>query len=249
MGKLLGIKITPAHSAIAIICFVICFAVSLQIRSVISNFGNVMQVKQLEDFARQLVDSNNKAQGFFEQAQEFKQQLEKYEQEKAEQSDANAEIVARLHRMEILAGLADVRGQGVVVKMNDAASRPAGANASSYIIHERDLLWLLNELRNAGAEAISINGERLISTSDIRCVGSTITINGQKKVPPFEIRAIGNSTNLDTALKMQGGILEILGLNLDISCEKASDITVPRYSRPIEFNHAQPVAAEEAKAQ
>jgi len=244
MKKLLGIKITPAHTAIAIICFVICFGVSLQIRSVIDHSGNVTQVKRIDDLARELVDSNNKAQGFFEQAQEYKAQLEQYEKEKAEQSDANAAIVARLHSMEILAGLADVKGEGVIIRMNDG-SKIVGANSNDNIIHDFDLLRLINEIKNAGAEAISINGERIITISDIRCAGSTITINGQKKVPPFEIKVIGNSAVIESALKMQGGILDILGTYLNITCEKASEITVPRYSRPIEFGFAEPIAAQE----
>jgi len=245
MKKLLGIKITPAHSAIAIICFVVCFAVSLQIRSVLTNFGPVAQIKQMEILAQELVNANKKSQGFFEQAQEYRELLEQYQNESASQSQENAAIVERLHKMEILAGLADVKGQGVIIRMNDAASRPAGAAADMFIIHDKDLMLLLNELRNAGAEAISINGERLISTSDIRCAGNTITINGQKKVPPFEIRAIGDSTVLESAIKMPGGIWEALEYYLQVSIEKANDIIVPRYSRPIEFNHAQPMAAGE----
>ena len=66
-----------------------------------------------------------------------------------------------------------------------------------YIIHDDDLLRVINELRAAGAEAIAINGERIVAMSEIRCAGPTLSVNNNRSAPPYEIKAIGNPNNLE----------------------------------------------------
>ena len=85
-----------------------------------------------------------------------------------------------------------------------------GNDALQIIVHDTDILEIVNVLRNAGAEAISINDQRIIATTPISCIGTVIKINDEKIGGPYVIRAIGNSDYLKTALDIPGGILKIL---------------------------------------
>ncbi|MBC7105932.1 MAG: DUF881 domain-containing protein, partial [Firmicutes bacterium] len=102
-----------------------------------------------------------------------------------------AALRQELEQARILAGVVEVKGPGVEVTLNDS-NQPVqpGQNPNLYVLHDEDVLKVLNELRAAGAEALAINGERLGPTSEIRCVGPTILTNRNKRlVPPFVITA------------------------------------------------------------
>ena len=108
-----------------------------------------------------------------------------------------------------------------------------------YVIHDDDILKVVNELRAAGAEAVSINGQRLIGSSEIRCAGPTLSVNNVRSSAPFEIRAIGEPKNLENALKMRGGVMETLkvwGIQMEI---KSSDsVYVPAYKGSLKHEYA-----------
>ena len=142
-----------------------------------------------------------------------------------------------------LGGIINVEGKGITVTLSDSnAETAAGKSASSYIIHDSDLRTIVNELRSADAEAISINGERLIASSEIRCVGPTIIINGNKYVPPFNIKAIGDPDMLEAALKLKGGIIDQLKslYGFDIVISKSANLKIEKYSGIVSFKYAKP---------
>ena len=134
-----------------------------------------------------------------------------------------------------------------VVTIDDSKIQSkAGENQNLYIIHDDDLLKVINELRAAGAEAISVNGQRLVATSEIRCAGPTLSVNNVRSAPPYEIRAIGDSTTLENALRMRGGVMETLqvwGIQLEVKASQA--VTVPAYKGAAQFSYAK--EAEEEK--
>lgn len=118
------------------------------------------------------------------------------------------------------------------------ASKP-GENPNLYIIHDDDLLRVINELRAAGAEAIAINGERIVAMSEIRCAGPTLSVNNNRSAPPYEIKAIGNPNNLESALKLRGGVLEnfkFWGIQADLS--QSDDIVIPAFKGRKSFEYA-----------
>ena len=126
----------------------------------------------------------------------------------------------------------------------DAVKAKAGENPNLYVIHDDDILRVINELRAAGAEAISINGQRLVGTSEIRCAGPTLSVNNVRSAAPFEIHAIGDKTTLENALKMRGGVVETLkvwGIQLEITASDA--VYVPPYKGIRKYEYAE-VAAE-----
>ena len=145
------------------------------------------------------------------------------------------------------AGLTDVAGPGVEIVLNDAPRDAIcpGEDVNLYIVHDVDVLRVVNLLRGAGAEAISINGERLLANSRIRCGGPTIRVRDKPLAPPFVLHAIGDPARLYGALTApgEGGsmseleILRFFGVRADIS--RMDTIEVPRYAGKLEYRYAE----------
>lgn len=158
-----------------------------------------------------------------------------------------------LDQARIEAGLMAVSGPGVEVTLNDSnvVVQP-GENPNLYVLHDEDVLNVLNELKAAGAEALAINGQRLLATSEIRCVGPTILTNKSYRLtPPFVITAIGNQDNLINSLQMRGGIIDQLKFwGIQVAVRRVDNLTIPAYTGSIRFDYARPVteAAEPVPA-
>lgn len=147
-----------------------------------------------------------------------------------------------LERLRIAAGLTAMEGEGVTIEMDDSTREAkSGENPNLYVIHDDDVLRVINELRAAGAEAISINGQRLIETSEIRCAGPTLSVNNVRSAAPFIISAIGDKVSLENSIKMRGGVeqtLSVWGIRIEV---KASDhVYIPPFEGERTFVHARP---------
>ena len=106
-----------------------------------------------------------------------------------------------------------MKGPGIIVTLNDSKlpypkDMPPGVlpgMAPENIIHDTDINQTVNELKTAGAEAISVNDQRLVATSPVRCAGPTVYVNNTMAAPPFVIKAIGDAKTLQAALNISGG--------------------------------------------
>ena len=141
--------------------------------------------------------------------------------------------------LSLKASLVDVEGPGVVLTITDSKTPVKdGENPNLYLIHDEDMLRIVNELRAAGAEAISINDQRLIGTSEIRCSGPTVTVNGKIFAPPFIIKAIGDTKTLHSALTMRGGVVESLKYwGIEVKIQDEDHVIVPAYDGTIKQNY------------
>jgi|GEM_PF-1006320 len=113
---------------------------------------------------------------------------------------------------EKLVNYTDVQGPGVIVIVDDA-TRDLFDNehGDNVLVHDQDVGIIVNELRAAGAEAISINGTRIIfGKTRIVCVGPTVKINGEQMTAPFIIKAIGNRNFLEAAINAPGSFSQVL---------------------------------------
>ena len=127
------------------------------------------------------------------------------------------------HEMRVGAGLAEMSGSGVVIKLYDA---PEGYTASD-IIHDSDVRDVVNELFAAGAKGVAVGGQRLIATSAIRCVGPVIRVN-QKEISanPVVIEAVGDPEVLSSGLDIIRFSLEF-HRNFRIEIEKKDNVVLP----------------------
>ena len=101
------------------------------------------------------------------------------------------------------------------------------------------MLTVVNELKAAGAEAISINGQRIIATSAIRCVGPVIQVNYQKVAAPFEIKAIGNAQYLESAMTIKNGVVDLLKeYGVSVTVSRQNNVEIPKYEGEQNFKNA-----------
>lgn len=161
------------------------------------------------------------------------------------ESDRLEALRAELERQQLLAGLTEVHGPGVRIILDDsAANPPSGADASPYLIHEQDLRDIVNLLWMAGSEAIAINDERLVASSSIYCVGSTVMVNSTRLSPPYAIRAIGNPRVQQDYLRNPSYLpilkekKRIYGLRFDVDAQ--ASLMLPAYRGAFLTEYARP---------
>lgn len=144
----------------------------------------------------------------------------------------------------VVAGFTDMEGPGIVIEMQDNQSEEiVGVEISDDVIHDMDILMILNNLRVAGAEAISINGQRVMPMSEIKCGGPIVKINGKSLGTPFVIKAIGDPKLLYAAVNAPGTHgYELKNFNkIIMSSEMKDDIYISGYSGRFKFKYAKPI--------
>ncbi|MDR7553982.1 MAG: DUF881 domain-containing protein [Armatimonadota bacterium] len=170
---------------------------------------------------------------------ELAQQLAQYERTAAEGKTLAAAMSKELEHLRVQAGLRAMQGPGVVVVVQDAPQKTAGAPV---VVTYHDLVAIVNELWAAGAEAVAVNGQRVVATTGFGQVGGTIVVDLQRLVAPFTIVALGDPATLDGALTIRGGVVEGLrALGLSISITRHGTLTVPAHRGGVKFEHARPV--------
>lgn len=237
--------------SIGIVCLLMAFLVTMQIKSVIYNRAvNSEESLRVEDLLKQLNDERMKNDSMSDLITSLKSDLQSFKTEAAENSEYSQTMFNQLEKAEMLAGLVEVQGSGVTITVKDSTQRNTIGDANAYVIHDADLLAIINELCDAGAEAISLNGERIVSTTEIRCAGSTVSVNNSRYAQPFTINAIGDPVNLENALLMRDGVYDTLSMwGIEINIKKVSNVVVPAYIGTLNYKYAKPVVKEEGGAQ
>ena len=173
-----------------------------------------------------------------EQYEQKSATLEEYKEK--EESDAETEnlVNEELANVNLILGKTDVEGEGITITLRDSSNDDGDA----LTITIDNLNTIINELKMAGAEAISVNEERIINMSDIASINdkSLILINGQRVISPYVIKAIGDSTYLESTLVGKGGSIdELEKLGYDVAVEKSNKITIYKYNKEINSKYMQ----------
>lgn len=147
--------------------------------------------------------------GLEERLGELREQLDEHDREAAEDSGVREAYLLELERAREAAGLSAVEGPGVEVVLGDGTDLASGADPNDYLIHDSDLVAVVNALLNGGAEAVDINGQRVIATTPIRCAGTTVLVNATRLGSPYTIRAIGDPEALEEAV-MEDAVASML---------------------------------------
>lgn len=160
------------------------------------------------------------------------------------QSFTNEIEVARL-----AAGLIGVRGPGVTVVLGDGSDVLPGTDPNLYLIHDSDIAAVVNALFVGGAEAVDVNGERVVATTPIRCAGTTVLVNARRLGGPYTVNAVGDADALYNAVVNDGaaGLLfetYRTQYGLDVNITKQVEIDVAAYRGSFRPTYA--VAAKEA---
>lgn len=229
---------------LGIMCLILSYGIAVQIKTV-NGTGTVASTNAKENELRDAVlKAKEKYDNLYEELEIMESELE-VERTNSTQNNAELEqLENEIKEGNKVLGLSEVTGEGIIITVNDnnKISLSDMIDPNSYIVHDIDLMHIVNELKNVGAEAISINDQRIVTTSSIECDGSVIMINGEKVAAPFEIKAIGLPESL-ISVNMLGGYVYNLSENrlLDVKIEKSDKekITIPKYTGVIKFEYAE----------
>jgi uncharacterized protein YlxW (UPF0749 family) len=148
----------------------------------------------------------------------------------------------QLSQANLAAGLVALRGPGLRVTLDDSLLEEApSGNVNDLVIHSQDVQAAVNALWRSGAEAISINGQRLVGTSAVLCVGNTLLLNGTVHSPPYVISAAGASRDrfdADPLVRRLRDAADAYGLR--VSVRTADDVDIPAYRGSATFRFARP---------
>jgi uncharacterized protein YlxW (UPF0749 family) len=194
-------------------------------------------VPQLEN---ELHNISSEVEGLRQQLIDLRSRVREYERAMDEQGGLNEVLEQQLAQAKVLAGLAEVRGPGIEIVLNDSSWELTGDNDPNLLlVHDEDILTVVSELKAAGAEAISINGQRIMFNTEIRCGGPTININSVRYAPPYTIAAIGEPSILYGYMSGQeSGYLDLLEYyGLQVSIEQKDEIVIPAFTGSVNFKY------------
>jgi len=180
-------------------------------------------------------------------------QVEALSAQRAAADGVVAPVRARGAALQGPVGLLPVHGPSLTVSLDDAPRHAAVApgyqapQPDDLVVHQQDVQAVVNALWAGGAEAMTIMGQRVISTSAVRCVGNTLLLAGRVYSPPFVISAVGDQAGMASSLRSSPGVrlyqqyVKAYGLRLGTS--RGADTNLPGYDGPVTLSHAGPLGA------
>lgn len=147
-----------------------------------------------------------------------------------------------LRLLRLASGLYPLSGPGLEIVLEDSGweGRVGFMDPNLLLVHYDHLLFLVNELWVAGAEAVAVNGERVVAQTGFTCAGSLILAGKKRLAPPYVVQAIGDPATLRAALTMPGGFVEaqIEPYGLRITFTEKEDLFIPAYRGELVFEYA-----------
>jgi uncharacterized protein YlxW (UPF0749 family) len=215
-----------------IACFALVMVMFMQFKIVSETDITSIETMREEELRTELANWKDKYQEANNQYEEKNQKLQEYKDKEASNAESSELIQKELDQVNVVLGKTDVEGEGITITLKDSDDVEVGKITSD------NLLSIVNALKLAGAEAISINEERIINMSDIVTVNLTvIKVNQQRILSPYIIKAIGNQTYLESSLLGNGGYIDQLKkIGHDVSIEKSTKnnkIKIPKYNKEI----------------
>ena len=208
--------------AITTVCLLLGILLALQYKGVdVSNKLKDEEYLRIEDIKNQLLSEVRKNQELSSINSELLLRIEEFQNTFGDENERIQLIENELNRLKMFLGLSTVSGSGVIITLD------RGDHEFSSI-RDTDLLKLVNELKASGAQAISINTERMHAMTEIREAGNLMIINGRQTSEPYIIKAIFNKDKLESSLSMPGGVSEELSLYMNVKIEKSDDVVIEK---------------------
>ena len=215
---------------LGIMCMLLTLGIAIQIKTINQMNNKSVTNSATEDELRDSVlKTKEKYDNTYAKVEKLEKELEELQTSASVNSDEANELQEKLKEYKKILGLTEVSGNGLEITLKDGDENQSKSVLSS-IVHDGDILQVVNALRNAGADAISVNDQRIVNTSAISCIGNVVKINGEKVGAPYVIKAIGNPEWLYGGIEMNGGYVYNLRRDgVDVEVKKVKDITIPKY--------------------
>lgn len=240
------VSLNPQVAAVSVFAIILGYMISTAWITNESRFGS-RDADQRERLALGTIDQQDKVRQQSEEIARLQAQLTKLQNAVGKDESAGRLLNQSLQELKLFAGLTEVRGPGIMVTLRDGPAEGSDSMLpTELVIHDRDVLKVVNELWSAGAEAIAVNKIRVSARTSFRCVGPTILVDDNKIGTPVVIQAIGNSEQLKTSIEMPGGIWDEIRQTDPrmITVEEVSKMDLPAFTGRTGFKIGEAVVAK-----
>lgn len=200
-----------------------------------------LTTKQYQDAYNQRNKLRSDINNLQDNYDELYDKLRKFEHGDKSINNVDQEIKSELDKNKMVLGQTDLQGEGISITLKDVSNNLFYNDNDPYIldklVHNYDIVYVINDLRNAGAEAISVNGQRVIDRSEVICDGPLLNINGVKITSPFYVSAIGNKDVLKKYMLSDENYLRYMisrGINIEV--KELDDIKIQAYYHELNKN-------------
>lgn len=222
-----------------ITCFALTAGICIQIRSVKNLNGKGSSNYEDNNLRAEVLKYKEKYDRIISDTERLDSELNSKIETATQNDEQLKEKKDQINNANKLIGLTDVTGPGVIITVADSDKDANSVlDPNTLLVHDKDILNIVNELKNSGAEAISINGQRVIFTTPIICGGNIITINGEKIGSPFEIKAIGLPETLANIERPGGTFDSLKNRSIKPTLKKQNNISIAKYSGVLNFKYA-----------
>lgn len=224
---------------LGIMCFALTAGICVQVKTVKNTSSTISQNYEENNLRAEVLKYKEKYDNLLKETEKVDSELQQEIEKATENNSELEEAKNQINDGNKMIGLTEVTGPGIIITVADSDIDPNTVlNSSDLLVHDSDILKIVNELKNAGAEAISINGQRVILTTSIICGGNIININGERIGSPFEIKAIGSPEALANLSRPGGWLSNLRDRGINVSePKKSNNITIPKYSGVLNFKY------------
>lgn len=210
-------------------CFLLTIGIFIQVKTVSQSGTQIARTMGEKELRDSVLEMKEKYEKKYKVLEGKEKELNSLIESVSVNDSTSSELSERLDKINSEIGLTALQGEGIIIRLEDGEDNGNTSSRDS-VVHDSDLKAIVNDLCTAGAEAISINGQRIVSTTAITCIGNVIKVNDEKVGNPFEICAIGSKARLDGAVSMNGRTLSQMkkdGIVVDI--KRSDSVVVSRY--------------------
>ena len=217
-----------------IACFALVLVMTMQFKIV--NEADITSIENMREseLSTELANWKTRYDEVNQQYEETLSMIEEYKNNKESNEETSNLMNSELEQINMSLGKTDVEGEGIIIIINETDDEEVENITSD------DLLVIVNALKLAGAEAISINDQRIINMSDIVYIdaASVIRVNGERILAPYTIKAIGNSSYLESSLVGNGGAVDDMRKKeQDVTIQKENNVKISKYNGDIETKY------------
>ncbi len=224
------------------------FAITIVFKANLS-FEGIVTIQKLVEMEKEIKNSTIENNNLVKSNLEVLERVKEYENGRENTGSVLNPMKKELKGMQMIAGLKPTSGPGIIIVLNDS-DQEAGVNDNLdwFLIHDIDVLEVVNELRASGAEEISINDERVMPNTSIRCGGPTILIDGKRHATPYVIKAIGDPKALEASVLAPDSYIDLLEYNgIRVSVQKVEKLVINPYIGPDKQKYLKMVEDGETK--
>lgn len=214
---------------LGIMCMLLTFGIGIQVRTIENmNSKSVTNSAEENELRDSVLKAKEKYDNTYSKVEKLEKELEELQESASINSDETSKLQESLKEYKKLLGLTELKGKGLRITLKDGDETKTKTILAS-IVHDGDILQVINALKNCGADAIAVNGQRVVNTSAVACIGNVIKLNEERIGAPFVIEAIGSPEWLSNVDLNGGYVYRLREEGIDVTVEKVNDITIPKY--------------------